>query len=620
MAICGIANLDSRRNEEEFLIRGMVSALSLGESATCSRHAEPEVSLGVTSTLGTASLYSCEQLLVACDAELCNRAELRRSASLLSQPDTPAGLVAELYLRHGEEAVKKLDGVFSLAIWDRQAKSLLLARDRLGIKPLCYAEALSGFIFASSVRGILASQLVARQVNARGIADYLNFNAVPVPRTAYDGIFKLGPGEYLVWRKGQIRKSRYWQLQYTEEARGTTKDLGQELFSQLEESVRVTSQDLNGDRVGCFLSGGTDSSSIAGLLSRVRQETVHAFSIGFHEDRFNELDFAQIAARHFDLKHFERILGAREAFDLVPRIVDVFDEPFANASAIPTLACLEFAKRHDMSVLFAGDGGDELFGGNSRYRNHQVYQLYQRLPRNLRKLVEPALLSAPVRGGLIGKAKRYVLCSNLPIPERYSRWRLLQQFPSTQIFGPAMPSLNGDALSIVRDHYDAAAAQSELNRLMYVDINMTLGDEDIPKVVRTAELAGMRVRFPYLDYSLAEFSASLPAHLKVRGLEKRYLFKRATQGFLPPAILKKKKHGFGLPIGIWLKTDPNFRTMARDVLLSPKTYQRGYFQRQFVEKLFAGLEQDDTPYFGDLLWVFLMLELWHRKHVEKVTA
>jgi asparagine synthase (glutamine-hydrolysing) len=165
----------------------------------------------------------------------------------------------------------------------------------------------------------------------------------------------------------------------------------------------------------------------------------------------------------------------------------------------------------------------------------------------------------------------------------------------------------------------SSPAHSELNRLLYIDMNMTLGDDDIPKVVRSAEHAGISVRFPYLHQSLAEFSGRLPARLKVKGLEKRYLFKRATEGFLPAEILQKKKHGFGLPIGIWLKTDLKLRGMARDVLLSPTAYQRGYFRREFIEKLMSNLEQDNTPYYGDLLWVFLMLELWHRKHVAGTT-
>ena len=345
-------------------------------------------------------------------------------------------------------------------------------------------------------------------------------------------------------------------MRYTEEAHGSERQLAQELFSRLEESVRVTSADVNPEQTGCFLSGGTDSSSIAGFFTRIQQRPARAFSIGFAEKRFDELGYAQLAARHFGLTHFERILSPQETYDLIPKIVDLFDEPFANASAIPTYACLEFAKTHGVAVMLAGDGGDELFGGNERYRVHQVYDLYQRVPKALRKLMEPALFATPSGWSFTRKAKAYVQRSNIPNPERYCRWRLLRVFPSADVLGDTMPHVNGDTLAAVRAYHCAAQAHSELNRLLYIDINMTLGDEDIPKVVRTAEQNGINVRFPYLHHSLAEFSGRLPVHLKVKGLEKRYLFKRATRGFLPDEILQKKKHGFGLPIGIWLKTDP----------------------------------------------------------------
>ena len=296
--------------------------------------------------------------------------------------------------------------------------------------------------------------------------------------------------------------------------------------------------------------------------------------------------------------------------------MEAYDEPFANSSAIPAYWCAQLAKEHGIEVMLAGDGGDELFGGNERYRTHQIYQVYQSLPQSLRQLIEPVVFASPTGLEPFGKVQRYIRRSNTPNPERYCVWRLLRVFPPEEVLGEVMPSVNGDVLAVIRAHYSAAPARAELNRLLYIDIKMTLGDEDLPKVVRTAELAGINVRFPYLDHPLAEFSGRLPATLKVHGLEKRYLFKRATRALLPSAILKKKKHGFGLPVGIWLKTDPQLRAMSRDVLLDPKTYQRGYFRRPFVERLFADLEHDDTPYFGDLLWTFLMLELWHRRHVE----
>jgi len=198
---------------------------------------------------------------------------------------------------------------------------------------------------------------------------------------------------------------------------------------------------------------------------------------------------------------------------------------------------------------------------------------------------------------------------------------MLQYFPPEQILGTALAFRNGnsDLLAIARAHYNAASANDEMNRLLYIDIQMTLSDNDLPKVARAAELAGVNVRFPFLDHPLVEFSGRLPAHLKVKGLEKSYLFKLATRNLLPKSILRKRKHGFGLPIGLWLKTDPKLRGVAEEVLRDPRTYQRGYFQRQFIERIFAAMDQDNTPFYGDVLWPFLMLELWHRHHVEGAT-
>ncbi|HEV2117887.1 MAG TPA: asparagine synthase C-terminal domain-containing protein, partial [Terriglobales bacterium] len=389
-----------------------------------------------------------------------------------------------------------------------------------------------------------------------------------------------------------------------------------ELLSRIEEAIRITCEDLDVNRSGCFLSGGTDSSTLVGLFSRIHNHSASAFSIGFAEGRFDELSYARLAASHFQASHTTAILTPADAYQVIPKIVAAYDEPYANSSAIPTYWCARMAKEHGIAVMLAGDGGDELFGGNERYRTDKVFQLYHRVPKALRRLLEPAVFASPARVPLFRKAQRYIRFSNTPNPERYCAWRLLQVFPAQQVLGAAMPNLNGDVLGAMRRHYEKAPAQSELNRLLYVDVKMTLGDDDLPKVVRMAELAGVGVRFPYLDHPLAEFSGTLPASLKVRGLEKRYLFKQATRFLLPQAILNKKKHGFGLPIGMWLKTDPQLRRMSHDILLDSRTYQRGYFQRPFIEHLFTELERDNTPYFGDLLWTFLMLEMWHRQHVE----
>ena len=606
MAFCGIAvsrNDSVAVHEMDSMCLHLTSAEGQSESCT-----SPQVQLRITISK-SSSILSSDDLLVACDTDLYN--------SDLNQYGSAANLISDYYRRHGISFLEKLHGAFSLAIWDVRLHSLILAVDRFGIKTLCYAERGSAIIFAPRSGAVLASGRIQAKVNLAAITDYLTYSVVPIPQTSFEGVRKVAPGEYLVWTEEGASSKRYWNMHYSEDAQGSPRELAHELFTRMNDAVRRASAGLDLLTTGCFLSGGTDSSSIVGLLTRQRSAPVNAFSIGFSEERFNELEYARLAAKHFGSRHTEGRLGSDDAADVIPKIVAAYDEPFANSSVIPTYWCAQLARDRGMDVLLAGDGGDELFGGNERYRKEQIFNLYQRVPRSLRQLIEPTVFSAAGVPG-VEKVRNYILTANMGNPERYCRWRLLRKFSPDEILGSNMPFRNGhrDLLSVMRAHFAEAPAHSELNRLLYVDVKMTLGDDDLPKVTKAAELAGITVRFPYLDHELADFSGRLPAHLKVLRLEKRYLFKLATRQLLPSAILNKKKHGFGLPIGLWLKTNVRLNTWAQDVMFDPKTYQRGYFRREFIEQLFGHMDRDATPYFGDLLWVFLILELWHRQHVD----
>lgn len=619
MAICGIAVEREGQPVHGTVLDAMLSELTVLPGSSPNQISRSDFGLGSVSSAGTASLWVSDALAVACDADIYNRGELL--ACLTSPPpeDSLAALLGAVFQKYGTSTLEKLRGAFAIAIWQPASRTLLLAVDRFGIRPLSYASNGAAIIFASYARGIMASRRVEKKLNPDAIADYFNYNVVPAPKSAFAGISRLQPGEYLLWQNGRQGRVRYWEMQYPEDARGSKDELANELLERMKDAVCAASGDLDRHRTGCFLSGGTDSSSVAGLLGQVKQQPANTFSIGFAEERWNELNYAHLAAQHFHTRHTDVVMGPQEAYEMIPKLVEAYDEPFANSSAIPTYWCAKLAREHGMAVLLAGDGGDELFGGNERYRTEQIFLLYQNIPSIVRRTLEPVVFAAPASLPLFRKAQKYIRTSNTGNPERYCQWRLLQKFSPKDVLGPELNGNgngHGDLLSVIRAHYQAAPAKSELNRLLYVDVKMTLGDEDLPKVGRTAELAGIGVRFPYLDHHLAEFTGHLPASLKVRGLQKRYLFKRATRNLLPKAILEKKKHGFGVPIGLWLKTVPQFRQMARDVLLDSRTYQRGYFRRALVEQLFASLERDNTPYFGDLLWVFLMLELWHRRHME----
>lgn len=618
MPICGVAVNPQARPVADEELAAMAGSLYLVPSASAAFDGTPQARLGAVANGGGAEINCDDCLIVVCDADLHNSRELRRHVS--ADPDThTAALLAQLYRKFGIGFVEKLRGAFSIAVWDKRTQTLVLAIDRFAVKPLCYALVESGVVFASQARALFAGGRHDKRLAPPILAHYFNYGTVPAPYSVFAGVSKLSPGSCLVWKDGQARATVYWDMSYPESARGSTGQLARQLLSLMEESVRSAAEGVETSKVGCFLSGGTDSSSVLGLLTSAKREPVNSFSIGFAEPRFNELEYARIAARRFASRHYEYLLGPAEALETIPKIVRAYDEPFANSSAIPTYWCARLAREHHVDVMLAGDGGDELFGGNERYCTEQVFQLYQELPRAVRKgLLEPLLFAVPLEFGPWGKARRYVRRSNTPNPERYCQWRLLQVFPPGQVLAPLLHPQkgNGDLLAAMRRHYAAAPARSELNRLLYVDVKMTLGDDDLPKVTRTCEIAGVSVRFPLLDHGLAEFSGTLPASLKVRRLQKRYLFKQATRHLLPQEILKKKKHGFGLPIGYWLKADPQLRAFGHDVLLAPRTYQRGYFQREFIEELFANMNRDDTPYYGDLLWLFLMLELWHREHVE----
>ena len=425
MAICGIAVEREGQPVHGTALDAMVSELMILPGSGRDQISRSDFGLGATSSAGTASLWVSEALTVACDADIYNRGELLASLSSPPPDRGIAALVGALFQQYGASTLEKLRGAFAIAIWQPANRTLLLAVDRFGIRPLSYAINGAAIIFASYARGILASGHLEKKLNPDAIVDYFNYNVVPAPKSAFAGISRLQPGEYLLWQDGRQRRVRYWEMQYPEDARGSKDKLANELLECMKDAVTVTSRDLDRDRTGCFLSGGTDSSSVAGLLSQVKGQPANTFSIGFAEERWNELNYAHLAAEHFHTRHTDLVMGTNEAYEIIPKIVEAYDEPFANSSAIPTYWCAKLAREHGMQVLLAGDGGDELFGGNERYRTEQIFLLYQNIPGILRRVLEPVVFAAPASLPLFRKAQKYIRTSNAGNPERYCKWRLL---------------------------------------------------------------------------------------------------------------------------------------------------------------------------------------------------
>lgn len=606
--IGGIVAWDPADDVSMTPLRAMTRALAGAPEPVVNAHGP----VGRFSTLGAESLESGPHVLAVADLDLTNLPELQ---ALTGQRGRPSRLVSELYALEGPEFVARLAGAFALALWDRRRRALLLAVDRFGIRRLYYATGAGRTVFASrpSALGLDAG------VDPTAVYTYLSFGYVPAPACAFAGVTRVEPGHSLLIERGDVSARRYWDVVYREQPVRLAEGAAT-LERATEQAVRQALGGTTPKTVGAFLSGGTDSSTVVGLMTRISGEQVNAFSIGFREARYSELAYAELAARHFGAAHYTHVVTPDEALALLPRLVAAYDEPFGNSSAIGTAACGELARANGVTRLLAGDGGDEIFGGNERYRVDRIFDRYRRIPAILRRgFLEPVLLSLPAGApGVLERARRYILRATLPNPRRFYSYEFFVAQHADRLLHPDfLAAVDREApYAVLERHWRQARAGEELNRLLYLDLKLTIGDNDLFKVTRAAELASVGVRFPLLDPRLVEFTATLPASVKVRGLEKRYLFKRAFRRLLPREILAKTKHGFGVPTSEWLRSHPGFRALARETLLSPRARQRGYFRPGAVEELFERHAADTTAFFGDILWTLLMLELWHRRHAD----
>jgi asparagine synthase (glutamine-hydrolysing) len=550
------------------------------------------------------------------DLDLTNAEDLRsRFAVELSDRLVPA-----LYERRGRDFVHELRGGFAIALHDAERNIMLLAVDHFGIRRLFYAATAEHVAFASRATVLGAAPGVDMSLDPAAIYRYLNFGYIPAPHSAYRGVRRLAPGHRVVAERTDVRATAYWDLTFTEQ-HIPLRAAAEAKYQATEQAVARCLGGVAMKETGAFLSGGTDSSTVVGLMSRLTGEKVNTFSIGFGEQRYNELEYAAITAEHFKAAAHTHIVTPAEAFEVLPRVVEAYDEPFANDSAIGTYCCARVAADAGITRLLAGDGGDEIFGGNDRYRTDAIFGLYSRIPHVVRRrVIEPLLTRMPRRdAGLVGRARRYVTRASMPNPQRfYSYEFFFHQNASTLLDSSFVSAAGGGApFDDLSAHWRKTRGTSELNRLLYLDLKLTIGDNDLYKVTQTSQLAGVRTDFPLLDLDLVTWLAHLPASYKVRGLEKRHLFKRTFRGLLPSATLTKRKHGFGVPVSDWLRSDAMFKELAKDVLLggSPRTAQ--WFSPGAVERLFSLHGSDATSYYGSLLWTVLMLELWHREHAQQ---
>lgn len=523
--------------------------------------------------------------------------------------DAPLLLLERLRNRP-DETLATLDGRFS-ALWiDLDHGSLGLASDRFSTHGLCWAREALVTSFANRADKVPQK---AREIDPQAIFDYLYFHVIPAPRTIFRGVQRLAPGQRLSATAADTQTSAWWHAEFHPQTVENIEALKLRFLAEVRESV---AHEAEAPGVAAFLSGGTDSSTVVGMLRKVTGERPRCYSIGFDAEGYDEIAYARIAARAFDAEHREYYVTANDLATNIPLVAAHYDQPFGNSSALPAYCLARLAREDGYAKLLAGDGGDELFGGNTRYAKQKIFGAYQYIPESLRHLLfDPltrSVLAAKIPG--LSKVRSYVEQANIPLPDRTEQYNLLFRLGLDTTLTPALRAASDATapMRLQRAVWDAVIADNDLDRHLGFDWRFTLADNDLLKVTGTTSLAGLDVGFPLLTNSLQAISSRLPPELKLRGLSLRWFFKDALSDFLPKEILTKKKHGFGLPFGQWALKDPALSALSRESVEG--LVERGILQSPFVEQLFTEQLPAHPGYFGEMVWISMMLEQWLRAH------
>ena len=540
----------------------------------------------------------------------------RTSATQIANAPDPAQAVLRAYRTHQASFLELLHGSFAVVVLDTHARTALLAVDRFGIERLTYCLRGPTLAFATSAQAVARAAGGEPRVRLQSLLDYLFFHMIPSPHTVFEGVRKIPPATAITFKDGVISEQIYWQPDFcgeraTADSFATLKD---SLDAALTAGVTATRLDR---RSGVFLSGGLDSSTVTGYVGRVSSRPPRTFSIGFGISEYDELRYATIANARFQCEPHEYEVGPDDIVAHFAAIAAHYDEPFGNASVLPTLCCALLARRNDVDHLLAGDGGDELFAGNKRYAEQLVFERYQRAPRLLRRAaLEPLLRRVPaaLRAGPIRRACNYVAQANTPLPQRLESWNLLNRLGFDSVLHPDFAAAVdlGEPQAHMQAVYAASSGKSYINRLLQYDWRLTLADNDLRKVGTMCEAAGVRVSYPMLHPDVVDVSLQVPPGLKMRGMELRTFYKLAMADFLPAEIIGKVKHGFGLPFGLWLQSSPRLAELIKGNLAGLRA--RRIVQPGMIDWLLQPQAPDNASYYGVLAWTLAMLEQWFHEH------
>jgi asparagine synthase (glutamine-hydrolysing) len=554
------------------------------------------------------------------NGEIYNYQDLRkdleqRGHKFYTNSDTEA--IVHLYDEEGPDFIRHLRGMFAFAIWDERDRSMFIARDRVGKKPLLYSHQTNGdLIFGSEFKALLEHPSVSRDVDHDALDDYLSYQCVPAPKTAFKSIRKLEPGHWLRWKDGAIETHRYWRPDFSRKIRITEEEAIEETTRLVRESTRMRM--ISEVPLGAFLSGGVDSSTVVALMAQESSQPVKTFSIGFEEQDFSELKYARRVAEHVGAEYNEFIVRPN-ALEVLPTLVEHYGEPYADSSAIPTYYVSRETRKH-VTVALNGDGGDESFAGYERYSAMLIAERYRRIPSVLRK----ALIESPVnllptselKRSRVRDAKRFLRAANLPRTKRYFRW--MSAFDSetkSKIYTDRFraETATRDSSDLLDEWFASANGSGVLDAAMLTD-QMTYLPNDLLVKVDIASMANsLEARSPFLDHKVIEFAASLPEGLKMRRFETKSLLKKVAARLVPREVIYRRKMGFGVPIGKWFRGE--MKDFIRDVLLSQQAMQRGIVRPEVIERYVNEHVNADRDH-AFQIWTLLMLELWFRRFID----
>lgn len=626
--MCGIvgwANLNSNSapNEaDETLLRQMCAKIRHRGPDSEGVYVADSVALGMR-RLAIIDLSTGEQpfynesgtVAVVMNGEIYNfqqlRAELENKGhTFFSHSDTE--VLPHLYEEHGAGMCEKLNGMFAFALWDKQARRLLIARDRFGEKPLYYGVFGGELVFASELKALVAHPQVEAKLNLTALRQYLAFDYVPAPLSIYENIYKLPAAHYLLLENGEVKVERYWHLLFAKrEPKPSIKEAAEELRELLADATRMRM--VSDVPLGILLSGGVDSSSIAAFAQQFSSQPVKTFSIGFDEASFDESDYARKVAAHLGTEHHEDRLSVDKAADLLPGIAKWLDEPMSDASILPTFLLSRFV-RESVTVALGGDGGDEIFAGYPMYYAHKLAQTYEMIPQFLRKnFIEAAVNNLPTSTKNMAfdfKAKRFInsVAEKDLIARHHSFFGSFTPAEQKSLLTDFAKSNNGaDIYGEARKWREICDAENVTEQMQFLDIKFYLAEDILTKVDRASMAVSLEVRAPFLDPHVAEFSASLPENYKLNGSKTKYILKKAVAPLIPEFVIKRPKKGFGIPVAAWLKGKLN--PLVKEMLAPDRLKKQGLFNPDFVSRLISEHEQGKANHYKTL-WTLLIFQLW----------